>query len=209
MPFPIPQNAVGTETPVVLAGVSRCRASPSSKLGCRVSGDMQAARRGGRLRYLLSRKPKILYESSHLLGAYRQHWRWKGEASKTSGFSMEQKNPRSHAALVLIVDDDEAVVEITAEILETLGYDILTARNRSEAVELLRKNSRISVLFTDVQMPGIGGEELAEIALTLRPGIRVVFTSGFQTPPRNAAFVPKPYRAVDLIRVLPPQALTS
>ena len=122
---------------------------------------------------------------------------------------MAQKNPPSQAALVLIVDDDEAVVEITAEILETLGYDILTARNGSEAVELLRKNSRISVLFTDVQMPGIGGEELAEIALTLRPGIRVVFTSGFQTPPGDVVFVPKPYRAVDLIRVLPPQPLPS
>ena len=122
---------------------------------------------------------------------------------------MAQKNPRSHAALVLIVDDDEAVVEITAEILETLGYDILTAQDGSEAVELLRSNSRISVLFTDIQMPGMGGKELAEIAVMLRPGIRVIFTSGFQTPPGNAAFVPKPYRAVDLIRVLPPQALPT
>jgi CheY-like chemotaxis protein len=120
---------------------------------------------------------------------------------------MAQKNPRSHAALVLIVDDDEAVVEITAEIFETLGYDVLTARNGPEAVEILHKNSGISVLFSDIQMPGMGGKELAAIALTLRPGIRVVFTSGFQTPPGDAAFVPKPYRAVDLIRVLPPQPL--
>ena len=122
---------------------------------------------------------------------------------------MVQKNPRSHAALVLIVDDDEAVVEITAEISETLGYDVLTARNWPEALELLRKNSSISVLFSDIQMPDMGGEELAAIALMLRPGIRVVFTSGFQTPPGDVAFVPKPYRAVDLIRVLPPQPLPS
>jgi CheY-like chemotaxis protein len=128
---------------------------------------------------------------------------------KNPGFTMAQKNPRSHAALILVVDDDQAVVEITAEILETLGYDILTAQDGSEAVELLRSNSRISVLFTDIQMPGIGGKELAEIAVMLRPGIRVIFTSGFQTPPGNAAFVPKPYRAVDLIRVLPPQPLPS
>ena len=60
--------------------------------------------------------------------------------AKTSGFAMAQKNPRSHAALILIVDDDEAVVEITAEILETLGYDVLNARNGPEAIELLRKN---------------------------------------------------------------------
>ena len=99
---------------------------------------------------------------------------------------MEQENSRSQAALVLIVDDDEAVVEITAEILGTLGYDVLIARNGPEAVELLRRNSCVSVLFTDIQMPGMGGEELAAIALMLRPRIRVVFTSGFQTPPPNA-----------------------
>jgi hypothetical protein len=58
-------------------------------------------------------------------------------------------------------------------------------------------------------MPGMGGEELAEIALRLRPGIRVIFTSGFQTPPGVTAFVPKPFRAVDLIRVLPPQPLPT
>jgi CheY-like chemotaxis protein len=120
-----------------------------------------------------------------------------------------QKNPPSQAALVLIVDDDEAVVEISAEILGTLGYDVLTARNGSEAVALLRRNSCVSVLFTDIQRPGMGGEELAAIALMLRPRIRVVFTSGFRTPPPNAVFIPKPYKAVELIRVLPPQPLTS
>ena len=122
---------------------------------------------------------------------------------------MAQKNPRSQAALVLIVDDDEAVVEITAEILGTLGYDVLIARNGPEAVELLRRNSCVSVLFTDIRMPGMGVEELAAIALMLRPRIRVVFTSGFRTPPPNAVFIPKPYKAVELIRVLPPQPLTS
>jgi CheY-like chemotaxis protein len=122
---------------------------------------------------------------------------------------MGQKNPPSAATLVLVVDDDEAILEIAAEVLETLGYDVLTAGNGPVAVELLRENPRISVLFTDVQMPGMGGEELAEIALRLRPGVRVVFTSGFQRPPGYAAFVPKPYRALDLIRVLPRQALPS
>ena len=91
----------------------------------------------------------------------------------------------------------------------TLGYDVLTARNGPEAVALLRRNSCVSVLFTDIQMPGMGGEELAAIALMLRPRIRVVFTSGFRTPPPNAVFIPKPYKAVELIRVLPPQPLTS
>jgi two-component system cell cycle response regulator CpdR len=122
---------------------------------------------------------------------------------------MAQKIPLSHADVVLIVDDDEAILEIAAEFLETLGYNVLTAGSGPAAIERLRPNPSISVLFTDIQMPGMGGEELAEIALMLRPGIRVVFTSGFQTPPGVTAFVPKPFRAVDLIRVLPPQALPT
>ena len=69
---------------------------------------------------------------------------------------MAQKNPPSQAALVLIVDDDKAVAEISAEILGTLGYDVLTARNGPEAVALLRRNSCVSVLFTDIQVPDIG-----------------------------------------------------
>jgi CheY-like chemotaxis protein len=92
------------------------------------------------------------------------------EPEKFQVSPMAQKNPRSHAALVLIVDDDEAIVEVTAEVLETLGYDILTAQDGPEALELLRSNSRISILFTDIQMPGMGGKELAEIAVMLRPG---------------------------------------
>ena len=53
---------------------------------------------------------------------------------------MAQNNPRSHAALVLIVDDDEAVVEVAAESLETLGYDVLTTQDGPEAVALLRSS---------------------------------------------------------------------
>jgi CheY-like chemotaxis protein len=107
------------------------------------------------------------------------------------------------------VDDDEATLDMTAEVFEILGYDVVTAESGRVALEVLRKNPRVSVLFTDLQMPGMGGEELAEIALKLRPAIRVVFTSGFRTPPRDAAFVPKPYKALDLIRVLPPLPLPS
>jgi CheY-like chemotaxis protein len=119
-----------------------------------------------------------------------------------------QQSP-ADVALVLIVDDDEDVLQMTADILEALGYHVLTARTGLEAVEQLHRNSQISVLFTDIRMPGIGGEELAGIAATIRPDIRVVFTSGFGRPRGNSEFVRKPYRTTDLIRVLPPQPLAS
>ncbi len=121
---------------------------------------------------------------------------------------MAQQNPPD-IALVLIVDDDAEVLELIADVVQTLGYHALTARSGPDAIDLLRKNPQVAVLFTDIRMPGMGGEQLAEIAVALRPDIRVVFTSGYRSPPEDVAFVPKPYRAVDLIRVLPPQPLHS
>jgi two-component system, cell cycle response regulator CpdR len=121
---------------------------------------------------------------------------------------MGQQSP-SDVALVLIVDDDEEVLQVTAEVLKTLGYRALTARTGPEAVEQLRQNSQISVLLTDIRMPDLGGEGLAGIAATWRPDIRVVFTSGFGRPRGDSEFLRKPYRAADLIRVFPPQPLPS
>jgi CheY-like chemotaxis protein len=111
------------------------------------------------------------------------------------------------SSLVLIVDDEEDVLQVTADILETLGYQVVTARTAREAVEELRRNPQISVLFTDIRMADKGGEGLAGITATWRPDIRVVFTSGFGRPRGDAEFVRKPYRAADLIRAFPPQPL--
>jgi two-component system, cell cycle response regulator CpdR len=121
---------------------------------------------------------------------------------------MGQQIP-SDVSVVLIVDDDEEVLQLTADILETLGYQVLTARTGLEALERLRRNSQISVLFTDIRMPDVGGEGLAGIAATWRPDIRVVFTSGFGRPRGSSEFLPKPYKATDLIRAFPPQPLQS
>ena len=83
-----------------------------------------------------------------------------------------------YTEVVLIVDDDDDILELAAEILRTFGYEVLTARNGLEAVAILRSNSRVSMLFTDIQMPGMGGEELVDVAVALRPDIRVILTSG-------------------------------
>ena len=98
---------------------------------------------------------------------------------------MEQLN-WPDGSLILVVDDDAEVLQVTAEILRTLGYRVLTARTGPEAVEQLQRNSEISVLFTDIRMPNIGGEGLAGIAATWRPDIRVVLTSGFGGPRGDA-----------------------
>lgn len=81
---------------------------------------------------------------------------------------------------VLVVEDDGAVREYVATQLKTLGYHVLQASTGAEATEVLNRNSEIDLLFTDMVMPGgMGGRELAETARMIRPGIRIVFTSGY------------------------------
>jgi CheY-like chemotaxis protein len=105
--------------------------------------------------------------------------------------------------IILVVDDDQDILGLAAEILDVLGYEVLTVRSGLEALAMLQDNSRISVLFTDIQMPGMVGKELAEIAVALRPNLQVIFASGSTRPNANIPFVPKPYKTADLVRVLP------
>jgi CheY-like chemotaxis protein len=138
------------------------------------------------------------------------------ESKMSDGMALEKRRDvattREHLLntdLVLIVDDDEDILEFAAEILQTLGYDVLTARNGLEAVAVLRNNSPISILFTDINMPGMGGEELAKVAVASRPDIRVIFTSGYARPRGDTPFLQKPYKVDDLLRVLSPQPVSS
>jgi signal transduction histidine kinase/ActR/RegA family two-component response regulator len=80
---------------------------------------------------------------------------------------------------VLLVDDDEMVRATVASMLEDLGYSVISAASGARALELLASEPGIALLFTDVVMPAMGGRVLAERALAIRPGLRVLFTSGY------------------------------
>jgi signal transduction histidine kinase/ActR/RegA family two-component response regulator len=80
---------------------------------------------------------------------------------------------------ILLVDDDEVVRATVASMLEDLGYTVRSAATGAQALELLAKEADIALLFTDVVMPTMGGRQLAERALALRPKLRVLFTSGY------------------------------
>ena len=103
---------------------------------------------------------------------------------------------------ILIVEDDDEIRTLAAEILQTHGHHVLCARSGLEAVEILQKNPRIATLFTDIEMPGMGGEELADLVMASWSGTRVIFTSGNHRPRSNVPFLRKPYRSADLIRVV-------
>jgi CheY-like chemotaxis protein len=107
----------------------------------------------------------------------------------------------SQAPVLLVVDDDDEVRQTVLEILEAHGFEVLQASSGAEALEILRDNPRIRLLFTDVLMPGISGTTLAHMAMSQRPELKVVLTSGYMKnePRTGLPLVPKPYRIRDLI----------
>ena len=81
---------------------------------------------------------------------------------------------------ILLVEDDPLVRAYAAEHLRKLGYDVVEAENASQALEALDRPPQFDLLFTDVMMAGgASGPELAAQARSLRPGLRVLFTSGY------------------------------
>jgi signal transduction histidine kinase/ActR/RegA family two-component response regulator len=81
---------------------------------------------------------------------------------------------------VLVVEDDLQVQNYTVEALTELGYQVQRANNAAMALSVLGKIDRLDLLFTDVVLPGgMSGRELAEQALKARPGLRVLFASGY------------------------------
>lgn len=91
-----------------------------------------------------------------------------------------QPDPLPHGnETILVVDDEIALMELAKEILESLGYCVLTACNGANALEILAHTTEIDLLFSDIVMPnGMSGYELAEQATTNQRDLKVLFTSG-------------------------------
>jgi PAS domain S-box-containing protein len=88
--------------------------------------------------------------------------------------------PLGGSEVVLVVDDDPAVLSLTVDMLKAHGYGVLTARDAAEALAILNTRPEVQVLFTDVIMPGgLSGLGLAQKARRLFPDLRVLLTSGY------------------------------
>jgi PAS domain S-box-containing protein len=114
--------------------------------------------------------------------------------------------PQRGTGWILVVEDDADVREVSIEILQDLGYRTLVARNGQEALELLRRAGQIDLLFTDLVMPeGMSGVALARQAQAIRPGLRVLLTTGYaglETPADEFPILAKPFRSADLSRAV-------
>lgn len=92
--------------------------------------------------------------------------------------------PRGHPGeTILVVEDDDDVRIYSTESLRELGFTVLEARDGPSALRVLQQHPEVKLLFTDVGLPGINGRVLADEARKQRPGLRVLFTSGYA---RNA-----------------------
>jgi PAS domain S-box-containing protein len=108
---------------------------------------------------------------------------------------------------VLIVEDDEAVLDLSRRMLEGLGYQVLAVRRTDEAIRLAEEyEGTIDLLFTDVVMPDMNGKELSERVCSIRPGFKCLFTSGYTADviarqgilEEGVHFIPKPFSLKDL-----------
>jgi CheY-like chemotaxis protein len=81
---------------------------------------------------------------------------------------------------VLVVDDEPTVRMLAAEVLEELGYAAIEAADATLGLQALRAAGRIDLLVTDVGLPGgMNGRQLADAARELRPGLKVLFITGY------------------------------
>jgi two-component system cell cycle sensor histidine kinase/response regulator CckA len=112
---------------------------------------------------------------------------------------------------ILVVDDDASIIKMATEFFEPLGYEILTALNGKEALEISRKyEEKIDLLLTDVVMSSINGIELAKILQQERPYMLVILMSGYPADivaPKgiiesNIHFINKPLRRTTLTNII-------
>ena len=130
------------------------------------------------------------------------------EAEVTAGpGSLLRAEKSTGMETILLVEDEEAVRRLASRALEAAGYTVLEAGSGAEALDLLESaGGGISLLLTDVVMPGMGGPELAERVRVIRPELRFLFMSGYTDPgtvdqaalSRAGGFLQKPFTAAAL-----------
>jgi CheY-like chemotaxis protein len=109
---------------------------------------------------------------------------------------------------ILIVEDEYLVRMNAAAMLEDAGFDVLEAGNADDAIRLLESNPDISIVFTDIEMPGsMNGLKLAHAVTGRWPPIRIIATSGRCKVrdgdlPTGGRFLPKPYSAGQILGAL-------
>jgi CheY-like chemotaxis protein len=112
-------------------------------------------------------------------------------------------------AKVLVVEDVALIRVTTIDMVEQLGFEALEAADAQEALSLLQQDAGITILLTDLGLPGMSGRELVAEALKLKPGLKVIIASGYSTREeesaalaRDIAYLVKPFDMKQLRQAL-------
>jgi two-component system cell cycle sensor histidine kinase/response regulator CckA len=130
------------------------------------------------------------------------------EAVPTAPPRSSDSLPTLGTETILLVEDEEAVRRLVRMVLEGKGYTVLEASGWQEALEIAGQQKPIQLVITDVVMPGVGGPELISRLEAVRPGIRVLFMSGYTDGAivnngllsSTTAFLQKPFTPDVLLR---------
>lgn len=111
---------------------------------------------------------------------------------------------RGTQRVILLVDDDPLIRELAAAVLECHGFAVEEASSGREAVDRVARGGRIDLVLMDFQMPGMNGLAAAEAVQRIRPGLPVLFVTGFGPSAELQGVAPeriigKPYREADLL----------
>jgi len=118
--------------------------------------------------------------------------------------------PKGTLETILVADDDEAVLQIVATILEDAGFRVLSVNSAAAAISVAKgTDGKIDLLLSDVEMPQMSGPDLGEILKKARPDLHVMLMSGgangnLLVLNYGWAYIQKPFVAVKLVTLPPP-----
>jgi two-component system cell cycle sensor histidine kinase/response regulator CckA len=130
------------------------------------------------------------------------------EARKMSPAEAMNTTPTNGRKVILIVDDEQGIRDFLAIYLKSKNFKVLTAGCGAEALAVWEKEDKhIHLLLTDVIMPGMNGKQLADRLLAEKPGLKVIFMSGFLPQDigedtLNHLFLKKPFHPNELMQAI-------
>ena len=116
--------------------------------------------------------------------------------------------PRSSQSVVLVVDDESGIRDFLSAFLQSKDFKVFTAGSADEALEIWPEiKPKVSLLITDIIMPGMNGKQLAERFLAEKPSLKVIFMSGYlpeemEEESLGALFFRKPFHPRELLNVI-------
>jgi PAS domain S-box-containing protein len=133
------------------------------------------------------------------------------QGSSAENALVEDQLPRGKGEMILVIDDEPAILTVTSRTLQAFGYRVLTATDGAEAIAIYAGHrDEIAVVLTDMMMPVMDGAAVTRVLLRMDPAIKIVATSGLISNSGGAKglgfgikhFLTKPYTAGNLLRVL-------